>query len=170
MSDPKIASKGDDQAKALQAEVDRWKEVAARAQADLQNAKSRMEKDRAEMGKFASEETLLRLLPTLDNFQRAFGQIPADLKDHEWVKGVQAIEQELMGQTSALGLRRMQSLGQIADPIRHEVLTVGPGGEGKVIEVFEEGYELHGKPLRHAKVRVGDGSTAQTPPPSPQNS
>ena len=50
---------------------------------------------------------------------------------------------------------------------KHEVLTVGPGGEGKILEVLEDGYELHGRVIRPAKVRVGSG---ETPPPSPQNS
>lgn len=142
------------------AEADRWKDVAARAQADLQNAKARMEKDRGDMAKFASEAVLARLLPVLDNFQRAFAQIPAELAGNEWVKGVQSIEQDLMKQMTALGLVRMQSLGQTIDAQKHEALMTGPGEEGKILDVFEEGYELHGKVLRHAKVRVGDGTKA----------
>ncbi len=146
--------------------ADRWKDVAARAQADLQNAKVRMEKDRCDMAKFAAEAVLTRLLPVLDNFQRAFAQIPADLAGNEWarpefvewVKGVQSIEQDLMKQMTAMGLQRMQSQGQMIDAQKHEGLMTGPGEAGKILEVFEEGYELHGKVLRHAKVRVGDGT------------
>ena len=76
------------------------------------------------------------------------------------MKGVSAIEADLMKQVGESGLKRMQSHGEIADPMRHEVLTIGPGEEGNVIEVFEEGYELNGKVIRPAKVRVGDGSVA----------
>ncbi len=139
-------------------EMKKFKDLAARAQADLQNAKTRIERETGDLRKFATEQLILRILPTLDNFQRAFAQVPADLSSHEWVKGVGAIEQDLMRQMTDAGLQRMQSLGAVADPARHEVLTVGPGEEGKVMEVFEEGYELHGKVLRPAKVRVGDGS------------
>jgi molecular chaperone GrpE len=142
------------------AEMQRFKDLAARAQADLQNAKARVERESMELRKFATEQLVMRILPTLDNFQRAFQQVPSELQSHEWVKGVAAIEQDLMRQMADAGLARMQSLGTVADTARHEVLTLGPGEEGKVTEVFEEGYELHGKVLRPAKVKVGDGSAA----------
>jgi molecular chaperone GrpE len=142
------------------AEMQRFKDLAARAQADLQNAKTRIERESGELRKFATEQLIVRILPTLDSFQRAFQQVPAELQSQEWVKGVSAIEQDLMRQMADAGLVRMQSMGVVADPARHEVITVGPGEEGKVTEVFDEGYELHGKVLRPAKVRVGDGSKA----------
>ena len=130
-------------------------DLAGRAQADLQNAKMRMEKDREELRAFASESVIRRMLPIVDNFQRAFQHLPEELKNHEWVKGVQAIEQELMNQMQELGVRKIDALGKSVDATKHEVLTTGPGEEGKIIDVFEEGYELHGKILRPAKVKVG---------------
>ena len=72
-------------------------ELAGRAQADLQNAKDRMQKEGEELRKFALENTLLLLLPTIDNFQRAFEHLPEDLEGNEWVGGVIAIEKDLMG-------------------------------------------------------------------------
>lgn len=140
-------------------DLQKFKDLAARAQADLQNAKSRIEREGADIRRFASEQLMLRILPTLDNFQRAFQHVPAELAVHEWVKGVAAVEQDLMRQMADAGLKRMQSLGEVSDPARHEVLTMGPGEEGKVTEVFEEGYELHGKVLRPAKVKVGSGQS-----------
>ena len=145
------------QIKLLHIELDTYREIAARAQADLQNAKVRIEREGGDMRKFATESIVRRILPTLDNFQRAFLHVPNELKDHEWVKGVAAIEQDLMKQMSDAGLKRMQSMGQVVDPLRHETLSLGPGTEGTVVEVFEEGYELNGKVLRPAKVRAGDG-------------
>lgn len=140
------------------AEVAKLRDLAARAQADLQNVKVRVERDADELRRFAAENMIRRILPTLDNFQRAFLHVPQDLASHEWVKGVSAIESDLMRQMSDAGLTRMDSLGSAVDPMRHEVLSVGPGEDGKVAEVFEEGYELHGKVIRPAKVRAGDGT------------
>lgn len=139
----------------LTEQVKKFTNLAGRAQADLQNAKVRMEKSGEELRKFASEALLLKLLPTVDNFQRAFQHLPAELKTNEWVRGVSTIEQDLMRQLHDMGLRKMESLGTPVDATKHEVLTAGPGEEGKVIEVFEEGYELHGKVLRPAKVKAG---------------
>ena len=148
------------QIEALQAELAKLRDLAARAQADLQNAKARVERDAEELRKFASESMIRRILPTLDNFQRAFQHVPEDLQSHEWVKGVAAIESDLMKQMADAGLKRMQSSGAIVDPQRHEVLSIGPGKDGIVTDVFEEGYELNGKVLRPAKVKAGDGSAA----------
>lgn len=166
MSDNQTPQTGDDidvaalqqQIADLQTELGKMKDLAARAQADLQNAKARAEREATDLRMFASESIIRKILPTLDNFQRAFQHVPADLASHEWVKGVNAIESDLMKQVADVGLKRMQSLGEVVDPARHEVLSLGSGEEGKVVEVFEEGYELHGKVLRPAKVKAGDGT------------
>ncbi len=143
----------------LEAQVKKLTDIAGRAQADLQNAKMRLQKDAEELQKYAAETLLKRLLPTVDNFQRAFQHLPEDLKTNEWVKGVSAIEQDYIRQLTDMGLRKIEALGTPLDPSRHEVLMQGPGETGKVLEVFEDGYELHGRILRPAKVKVGDGSS-----------
>jgi len=141
-----------------QEEIDRLKEIAARAQADLQNAKDRIEREAVQARKFALEGFLMKLLPTVGNFQRAFAHLPDDLSDHEWVKGVATVELELMKSLSDAGLKKIESLGSLVDPEIHEVLQTGPGAANEVTEVFEEGYMLHDRVLRPAKVKVGDGS------------
>jgi molecular chaperone GrpE len=141
----------------MQEELNRFRDLAGRAQADLQNAKMRGEREADDLRKFASESMIRRILPTLDNFQRAFQHVPKEIEGHEWVKGVSAIEQDLMKQMADVGLKRMESLGTHVDPSRHEILSVGSGAADTVVEVFEEGYELNGKVLRPAKVKVGDG-------------
>lgn len=134
------------------------RELAARAQADLQNAKERMEREAREIRQYALEGTINKLLPTIDNFARAFAHLPEDLQNNEWVKGVQSVENDLMKMLSEAGLKKIESLGQPIDASRHEVLQMGPGAENTVTEVFEEGYELNGRVLRPAKVKAGDGS------------
>lgn len=154
-------SSSDPQMAELQEQVRKLTDLAARAQADLQNAKTRMERDADELRRFALQSIVTKLVPVIDNFQRAFSHLPAELKENEWVKGVSAIEQELIKQAGELGLKKFTSLGEQADTARHEVLMVGPGPEGVITEVFEEGYELAGRVLRPAKVKVGDGTAAQ---------
>ncbi|HEY8666925.1 MAG TPA: nucleotide exchange factor GrpE [Tepidisphaeraceae bacterium] len=164
-SDPLHAAGTDARVLALEAQVQemalqlsKLTDLAARAQADLQNAKARMQKDSDDTRRYAAENIIKKLLPVVDNFQRAFAHLPADLQNQEWVKGVLAIEQDLLRQLQEMGLKKMEVLGRQSDSARHEVLMVGPGEEGTVTEVFEQGYELHGKVLRPAKVKVGDGS------------
>ena len=139
----------------LEQQVARLTDVAGRAQADLQNAKARMQKDSDDLRRYAAEAVVRKLLPVVDGFQRAFSHLPDALKNDDWVKGVVAIEQSLMKELTELGLKKMDVLGQQVDTAKHEVLTVGAGKEGEIIEVFEDGYELAGKVLRPAKVKVG---------------
>jgi molecular chaperone GrpE len=155
MEPKKSAKSVKDDVPALKEQLQQFKELAARAQADLQNAKVRMEKQAGELGSIVVAEFLHSLLPTLDHFQRAFQHLPADLRNHEWVKGVTAIEQGLLRQVESFGLKRMASLGEGINPDRHEILLEVSGDPGKVVEVIEEGYEFRGRVLRPAKVKVG---------------
>jgi len=143
---------------AVQPELNRLKDLAARAQADLQNAKTRIEREAGETRKYATEGFIMKLLPTIDNFQRAFRHLPEELLSHDWVKGVASVEQQMMNELTAVGLQKMDCVGQAADPQKHEVLQAGPGEKDVITDVFEDGYELNGKVLRPAKVKVGDGS------------
>ncbi|MBM3231264.1 nucleotide exchange factor GrpE [Candidatus Peregrinibacteria bacterium] len=141
----------------LREELLRLKEIAARAQADLQNAKIRMDREAQELRLFAVEGLMVRLLPTIDNFQRSFSHLPNDLQNHEWVKGIAATEQKLMKDLEAVGLKRIDPLGQLVDPVKHEVLQTAPGAKDTVVEVYEAGYELGGRVLKAAKVVAGAG-------------
>lgn len=141
----------------LRAEVQQFRELAARAQADLQNARARMGKEAEEMRIFAAELLVRQLLPTVDNLRRACRHLPADLASHEWARGVLSTEQELLRQLRSIGLESMDVPGKPIDPLRHEVLLTAPGEEGTIIDVIEDGYLFRGKVLRPAKVAVGDG-------------
>ena len=130
-------------------------DVASRSQAELQNAKLRLEREAVEMRKFAAEAVLMKFLPTIDNLQRALKSLPKELDTNAWVKGIVALEQEFLKQVGEMGLKRFESQGQVIDPSRHEVLMQAPGKDGTVVEVLEDGYELHGKVIRPAKVKAG---------------
>lgn len=144
---------------ALQDQRKEATEIASRSQAELLNAKIRMDREVSEIRKFSSEVVLLKLLPTIDNLQRALKHLPAALAQDNWVRGIVALEQEFLKQVGEMGLKRFESLGQTVDTDRHEVLMQVAGEAGKVIDVVEDGYELHGKVVRPAKVKAGSGQT-----------
>jgi molecular chaperone GrpE len=138
-------------------ELAKLKELAARAQADLQNAKARMEKEGQEIRSFAMQGLIEKLLPTISNFQRAFEHLPEELSDHDWIKGLYATEQQLMADLQSVGLQKIESMGQAVDPQIHEVLQAAEGEKDIIVQVLEEGYSLNGKTIRPAKVIVGSG-------------
>jgi molecular chaperone GrpE len=133
----------------LEAEIAKMTEIAARAQADLQNFKARMKKDSDELAKFAIAPLLLSLLPVRDDLARAADHVPDEGLKQVLTKFDKVIEDA--------GLRIIESLNLSVDPSKHEVLSVVPGEKDKIVEVHEEGYELHGRVLRPAKVIVGSG-------------
>lgn len=137
--------------------LEKASDVSSRSQAELQNAKMRLEREAQDIRKFAAEAVLVKFLPTIDNLQRALKSLPKDLEANGWVKGIVALEQEFLKQVGEMGLKRFESLGQPIDSSRHEVLMQGEGKEGTVVEVLEDGYELHGKVVRPAKVKAGGG-------------
>lgn len=131
-------------------------EAAKRALADLQNYRKRVEEERANFIQFANAGLLLALLPILDSFNRAFSQVPEEIKNTDWFKGALQIEQQLVAVINKQDVKEMpSSVGQKLDPRFHEAITVGPGEKDTIIEEFEKGYMLGNKVLRPAKVKVG---------------
>lgn len=140
---------------ALQNELAMMTETAKRAMADLQNFKRRTEEERGEIQIYANIRFLEALFPALDNFTRAFAGIPEELKSNEWVKGVEAIESNLMNALTALGLEVIEQTGIAMDPNLHEVIAQIDGPAGQVVQIVEKGYVFNGKTIRAAKVLVG---------------
>lgn len=136
----------------LEMQIAKLTDLAARAQADLQNSKMRMERETKDLRKFATVPLLLALLPVRDDLMRASKQVTGGNE------GLKQILSKLDKVLADAGVMPLDALGKTADTSKHEILNAGPGPKDIVIAVHEEGYELHGKILRPARVQVGDGS------------
>jgi molecular chaperone GrpE len=132
---------------------DKW----LRAHAEIDNARKRMERERAEHIKYANEDIILKLIGILDNFERGI-RSAEQKKDFGMLhQGVDMILKELHQLLEEKGLKRIKCVGEKFDPYKHEALEV-VGGEadkdGTVAEELQSGYELNGRVIRPAKVRV----------------
>ena len=128
-----------------------------RAQADFINYRNRSEREKADLGKYAKGELILKLLPALDDMERALAAIPLRQEKLGWVEGVRLIERKLRATLEAEGLEPIKSLGEPFDPHFHEAVMAGKGKEGMVVEEIEKGYQLNDRVLRPSKVVVGSG-------------
>jgi molecular chaperone GrpE len=152
--DPAVLRQELDQAKAQANEyLDGWQ----RARAELANAKKRMERELAEERTSANARLILQLLPVLDDFDRAVGNLPPDLKDASWVEGILLIQRKLHQLLESEGVKEIEAVGQPFDPTYHEAIgqaedTDHP--EGAVADVAQKGYLLGERVLRPALVRV----------------
>lgn len=142
------------QAKARAEEyLDQWRRTAA----DLSNYRKRVEREREESSRFANALLLGRLLPVLDDFDRAMAALPVELRHLTWVDGVALIEHKLRLTMESEGLGRIEAVGKPFDPGRHEAVLreeTASYPEGQVIAELQRGYELHGRVLRPALVKV----------------
>ena len=129
-----------------------------RRQADFENFRRRIEKERANFFEFAGMEAVRAMLPVLDDFERALTAAPGDDgPDGEYAKGIEMIYQRFLDVLKKLGLEPIESVGQPFDPNVHHAIETVPTEEaedGTVLEELQKGYNFKGKLLREAMVKV----------------
>ena len=128
-----------------------------RAEADLRNYKRLSEQEAAETRQFANATLMLKVLPVLDDLERAFKSVPAELAELPWVEGVRLIGRKLVASLEMMGLAQIKALGEAFDPKQHEAVMQSSGEDGIVVAELEKGYRLHDRVIRPAKVAVGAG-------------
>ena len=129
-----------------------------RKQADFENFRKRINRDKEEAIKFANTGLLLDLTAVLDDFQRAISAAGQSEDFPTLHSGIELIEKQLLNTLQRKwGLTRFDSAGHPFDPERHEALATEPSTEhteATVIEDYQKGYTLHGRVIRAARVRV----------------
>jgi molecular chaperone GrpE len=159
--DPAAGPSATDELAAVQAERDHLlaersdlRDQLLRAQAEFQNFRKRMEREKVELSDYAATETLRALVPILDDFARS---LKVETADREYAKGVELIYQRLTESLKRLGLEPIVSSGQPFDPhIHHAVEMVEIEGvpDNTVLEEYQRGYNFKGRLLRAAMVKV----------------
>jgi molecular chaperone GrpE len=133
-----------------------------RLQAEYENYRKRVERDRVGHREQANATLVLGLLPVLDSFERALRDGSGRGGD-EFRSGVELIERQLREVLHRAGLEPLRATGQVFDPEVHEAVaaTYDPNvAPGKILEVFEQGYRFRGRLLRPARVRVAAANPA----------
>ncbi len=137
----------------LQAQISELKNKLLYQQAEFDNYRKRMMKEKADIIALASRDTLAAIIPVLDDFDRAS-------KNEQFTEGVNLIWQKMLSTVKSKGLSEMENpQGTDFDPDMHEAITEVPMGEdmkGKVVDTVEKGYLLNDKIIRFAKVVVGN--------------
>ena len=128
-----------------------------RQQAEFENAKKRLEKEKIDFLKYANETFLVDFLPILDSLEIAEKHIE-EAKDFDAVKGgVRMIQEQIQKFLKEMGVERVKALDEKFDPHIHEALEVVEAGdkdEGFIVEELKPGYKLNGRLLRPASVKI----------------
>jgi molecular chaperone GrpE len=142
---------------AARAEADSYLDDLRRLQADFDNYRKRMLREQTARIASASQGLVARLLPLLDNFELAVSHAEQSRDFDRMLKGVEMVFGELREVLQGEGLVKIEAEGKPFDPERHEAVVAveQEGAEpGTVVDVVRTGYELRGKVLRPAMVKV----------------
>src|SRR2546423_2356755 len=149
----------------LQAQIDQLTQERStlldqllRRQAEFENYRRRVDRERAETYARSRAEVVLELLPVIDNFERALASLEHSGNDAKSLQeGIELIHRQLNDALAKFGLEPVEAVRQTFDPNVHEAVSAEPSTEHEentVIAEFQRGYKLGEKLLRPAKVKV----------------
>jgi molecular chaperone GrpE len=143
--------------KARAAERDQFLELLQRTRADFENYQKRNQREREQERRFMYNQLFLDLLPVLDNLERATEAARKAGETGPLVQGVGLVQSQFLELLGRHGVKRIDAQGKPFDPNLHQALTQLPNAEhppNTVIQVVENGYQMHDRILRPAKVVV----------------
>lgn len=141
----------------LQAEVEKYRDAALRAAADLENFRKRMIREKEEAIRFANAGILEKLLPILDNFQLGLDAASSDTAAQGIVSGFSMVHRQLGDFLISCGLQPIDAAGQPFDPKLHEALgheSDPAQADGVVLRQTRRGYKLADRLIRPSSVIV----------------
>lgn len=129
-----------------------------RTRADFENYRKRIELEKQAAREAGETKAILKLLPVVDNIERAIAHLPEDLHDNAWAKSVAGLVKQLDKSLESMNVKRIEAApGTVFDPELHEAIQFDEDAEGEqevIAEELQAGYLLGGQPIRHAMVKV----------------
>jgi molecular chaperone GrpE len=143
----------------LQADLDRFRDLALRSQADFENFKKRAAREKEDAVKYANSSLLQRLVSILDNFELGLAAAKAEGEQSPVYSGMVLVQKQLNDLLEENGLQPIEAEGKKFDPNLHEAIAHEPSGslEGTVIRQARRGYRFKDRLLRPARVVVSSG-------------
>ena len=152
------------------------RERLLRTAAEAENAKRRVAAETERKLQYANEALLEGLIPVLDSLEAAIKSIAekvnvndtdTDTEFATFSEGVQLVQKQLLDALKIHGLTPIEALGETFDPGQHQAILAMPSDEipeGKVVEEYQRGYQLHTRVLRASQVVVSQGPAAAEEP------
>jgi molecular chaperone GrpE len=147
-------------------DIDKWKDLAYRSQAELDNFRKRTSREAQEARTYANGELLRSLIPILDNFEMGLEAARVESESSMIFMGMQMVHRQFQDLLKDFGVQEVETLGKPFDPNIHDAVSqelAADQPEGSILRVTRRGYRLKDRLLRPASVIV---STAV--PPTPQ--
>ena len=158
-----MKASGEDEAQpeeSIEPDAAHWKDVAARNQAELDNYRKRMAREKAEQIKWANANLLGELLSVIDSFQMGLDAARIDDKGSVITQGMEMVQRQLDEFLSNQGVVEVPAAGECFDPNQHEAISHEHHpevAEGVIINQIRRGFRLHDRLLRASNVIVSKG-------------
>jgi molecular chaperone GrpE len=150
------------------AEIETFKDIAKRAQADLISFKRRADDEKTEERFSIKSNILLSIITILDDFTLAMNMLPKDTESKTWLEGIEIIHRKIEILLESQMVTKIDALGKHFEPWEFEALQYKETNdfeENTVIEVIKEGYKFNGQILRPAQVIVSKAPQIQKDKP-----
>ena len=145
---------------ALRKERDETEDLLLRKQAEFENYRKRVRKERVEQRLAAQAEVFEELLPILDALEKGLDSLKETLPDSEletYRQGYELMVQEIRRVLDKFGVTEIPGLGTLFDPNVHEAVlreVTADHEDGKILDELRKGFKIQGRLLRPAQVRV----------------
>jgi molecular chaperone GrpE len=147
----------------LEQERDEFRNLLQRTRADFENYQKRTQRDLAQERRYWHAGLALDILPILDNFERAVAAAKQAGETGPLVQGVAMIQSQVLDVLKRHGITRIEAQGQPFDPNLHQAVMQQPSAEqppDTVLQVLEQGFMIHDRVLRPARVVVSVAANA----------
>ena len=151
----------EDETEGLQADLERFRDLALRSQADFENYKKRSAREKEEAIKYANSSLLEKLISIVDNFELGLEAARGEGEKSPIFSGMSMVLKQLMDFLAESGLQPIDAVGKTFDPNLHEAIAHEASDkvpEGNVIRQTRRGYRMKDRLLRPSSVVVSSGS------------
>lgn len=129
-----------------------------RTRADFENYRKRVDAEKTAAREIGQASAILKLLPVIDNIERAIAYVPEELNENKWAQGVVSLVKNLEKSLDGMGVKRIEATaGTAFDPELHDAIQFDEDAKGEkevIAEELQAGYTLNGSLIRHAMVKV----------------
>ncbi|SFG39047.1 nucleotide exchange factor GrpE [Oribacterium sp. WCC10] len=143
--------------KKYEAEIADWKDKYTRLYAEFDNFRKRTEKEKIQNFDFGARDVIEKLLPVVDNFERALGTVEKEDEEDAFTKGVQGIYKQIQKMFEDLQVKAIKAEGEKFDPSLHNAVmtdTESDVEEDTITQDLQKGYTYKDQVVRHSMVKV----------------
>ena len=158
-----VTGNSEKELKTLRKQLEEEKDRCLRLNAEFENQRKRLQKEKEEFVKYANEKLIIELIDIMESLERGLENAKASSNNEKLIQGMELIYKQFKNVLEKNGLVPIKALGEKFDPYKHEAMMQTPSDdieEDTVLEEFSRGYMLNNKVIRYSRVRVSKNKEA----------